>query len=84
MKSGTPQRGYRFSHINRCLFPLLSGCVFVLNFVHGYVSCPVSDALFVYQVVVSLFVLFMALFFGPRKYVFVAFVNVMLAVMFVH
>jgi hypothetical protein len=71
-------------NINRCLLPILSGWVFILDFVHGYVDCSVSGALGDYQIGLSLFVFFMALFFGPYKYVFVAFVAALSAVMFVH
>ena len=71
-------------NINRCLLPILSGWVFILDFVHGYVDCSVSGALGAYQIGLSLFVIFMALFFGPFKYVFVAFVAAMSTVMFVH
>lgn len=71
-------------NINRCLLPLISGWVFILNFVHGYVDCSVSGALCAYQIVLSLFVIFMALFFGPFKYVFVAFATAVLSMVFVH
>ena len=71
-------------NINRCLLPILSGWVFILDFVQGYVDCSVSGALCAYQIGLSLFVIFMALFFGPFKYVFVAFVAAMSTVMFVH
>ena len=71
-------------NINRCLLPILSGWVFILDFVHGYVDCAVSGALGGYQIGLSLFVIFMALFFGPFKYVFVAFVAAMSTAMFVH
>jgi hypothetical protein len=71
-------------NVNRCLLPILSGWVFILDFVHGYVDCSVSGALGDYQIGLSLFVFFMALFFGPYKYVFVAFVAAMSAAMFVH
>ena len=57
---------------------------FILDFVHGYVDCSVSGALCAYQIGLSLFVIFMALFFGPFKYVFVAFVAAMSTMMFVH
>ena len=71
-------------NINRCLLPILSGWVFILNFVHWYVDCSVSGALCGYQIVLSLFVIFMALFFGPFKYVFVAFATAMLSTLFAH
>ena len=77
-------RRLRVKNVCRLLLPLLSLWIFSLNFAQGYVSCGVSAVIGLYQLAVSFLILVLALVFGLRIYIFATFLNVILAVTFIH